>query len=259
MIPAAASMPNCYKTQGQMLSYSGRGRRKLAGGQHHLAGLPEPIARVAREHGSVEDEDAEFAAELRAALREERLRSGNAACSGCEAVDNGVGLAGGVSTGAKHPQMREYPQPDSSERQEHCSAADEDADFAAEFRAALREQQLRSSILSSSGRAGVFGQVIHEGLSRANGSHRGDRVEMPPESAGPLWADQRRLLLRRRGAGAEVEYYREQSAGIHMDLHKRDNVPGVGFNAELAAEHATALRARIEELCAGSKQNSKGA
>ncbi|BDA44020.1 Uncharacterized membrane protein At1g75140 [Coccomyxa sp. Obi] len=234
-----------------------KNRRKLAGAHQELAGLPTPNTRVAPEQGSVEYEDAEFAAEIRAVLREERLRSDNAACSGREAVHGGSGLAGGVYRGVNHPRLMEYPQPDGSEHQKHGSAPDEDAEFAAEIRAALREEQLGGSTLSSSGREAGLGQVIHEGFGRSDGSYGGDRVGRPPETGGPLWVDQGRLLLRRRGAGASFQNHQEQCEETDMDLHDKDDGPGVDNNAELAALHAMELRARIDEICARNKRDSR--
>ncbi|CAL8470006.1 g9548 [Coccomyxa elongata] len=234
-----------------------KGRRKLAGVHQQTAGLPEPGACVAREQGSVEDEDAEFAAEIRAVLREEQLRSENAACSGREAVPGGFGLAGGVYRGVNPPRLREYVQPDSTERQKHGSSADEDAEFAAEIRAALREEQLCGGRLSSSGREGGLSQVIHEGFSHSDGSYGGDRVGRPPETGGPLWADQGRLFRRRRGARAGLQNHQEQSQETDMDLLDEDIGPGIDHNAELSALPAAQLRARIDEVCAGNKRGTR--
>lgn len=254
LIPAAASIATAIETQDQRVLCSDRGRRKLAGVHQQMAGLPEPGACIARERGSVEDEDAEFAAEIRAVLREERLRSENAACSGREAVPGGFGHAGGVYRGVNPPRLREYVQPNGSEQQKHGSSADEDAEFAAEIRAALREEQLCGGSLSSSGREGGLGQFIHEGFSHSDGSYGGDRVGRPPEIGGPLWADQGRLFQRRRGARAGLQNHQEQSQETDMDLHDEDVGPGVDHSAELSALHAAQLRARIDELCAGNKR-----
>ena len=57
--------------------------------------------------------------------------------------------------------------------------------------------------------------------------------------------------------GPVFQNHQEQCEEIDMDLHDKDDGPGVDNDAELAALHAMDLRARVDEICARNRRDSR--
>lgn len=110
-----------------------------------------------------------------------------------------------VSQQAKGPQ--EY-DPSTARRPRECSQIpDEDAEFAAEIRAAFLLEERRGSRDEGSCLP-LQRNVVYEGFGHGGGGLRGNDLTSPPEIGGPVWLQQGgQLLKRRRMSEQELEKF----------------------------------------------------
>ncbi len=128
------------------------------------------------------------------------------------------------------------------------SNEDEDAEFAAEIRAAYESEQRGGVGARSRGPEALLGPVVHEGFGSGGGSYRGDNLGNPPETGGLLWPGQEVLRLRRRGAElGEIEGDEGADEGVFA---RAEGLNSSAENRRVLGLTTGELQARTAALCA---------